>query len=296
MNIVRIAVTGILVEYFGSAAAEGFFHEFEGWIIYCGCLALLMLEMKALCYVGRGDRSVLHRLDLDLPRRRATTPDGIAHKPITHMAPILAVAGLCVVCLIAILAIGSRDENLPARLTFGTFPRQIGQWKGIEQPVDQEALVALATTDHLSVNYVIGNDKVVNLWSAYYRSQFSGSAAHSPLVCIPGGGWAIESTGVRDIPLAPGSNTASMTVNRLIIAQGSERQLVYYWFVEGGRIETNDYLAKARLFTNSIFYNRRDGALVRFIVPIENGDVDAAEHVLQQFVAQAAPKLSRYLP
>ena len=67
MNIVRIAVTGLLVEQYGVGAAEGFFHYFEGWIVFCLCLALLFLEMKLLCYVGPGDRSLLRRLDLDPP-------------------------------------------------------------------------------------------------------------------------------------------------------------------------------------------------------------------------------------
>jgi EpsI family protein len=87
-----------------------------------------------------------------------------------------------------------------------------------------------------------------------------------------------------------------MTVNRLIIAQGNDRQLVYYWFVEGGVIETNEYLAKARLFMNSVLYNRRDGALVRYITPVVNGDIEAADQLLGRFVIETASELNAYLP
>lgn len=296
MNIIRIAVTGILVDDFGAAAAEGFFHEFEGWVIYCGCLLLLAIEMKALCYVGRGDRSLLRRLDLDFPHKAAGQPDLQARRTLLGILPVSAVGGLCVLCLGIILAVGTRSENLPARASFDSFPRQIDEWSSIAQPIDDESLKALAATDYLSVNFVAGDDEIVNVWSAYYRSQISGSAAHSPLICIPGGGWQIETVGARDIPIASGAGAQTMKINRLIIAQGTERQLVYYWFIEGGVVETNEYIAKARLFANSILYNRRDGALVRFVTPIKNGDVDAADRTISRFVAQAAPKLTEYLP
>jgi hypothetical protein len=49
-----------------------------------------------------------------------------------------------------------------------------------------------------------------------------------------------------------------------VIALGSERQLVYYWFQQRGRIITNEYLAKWFLFWDSLTRNRSDGALVRW--------------------------------
>jgi len=158
-------------------------------------------------------------------------------------------------------------------------------------PIDATALTALNATDHLSVNFVRGAE-VVNVWSAYYDSQYSGNAAHSPLVCIPGGGWQVEDGGIAEIPLAGGSLTAS----RLIISQGTDKQLVYFWFVEGGRHETNEYVAKLRLFQNAVLRNRRDGALVRFVTPVDGGDLAGADDRLKDFVAEVAPLLPDYVP
>ena len=87
-----------------------------------------------------------------------------------------------------------------------------------------------------------------------------------------------------------------LRASRLIISQGTDAQLVYYWFVEGGRLETNEYRAKLKLFTNAVLYNRRDGALVRFVTPVLNNDVAAADARLKGFVAEAAPLLNDYLP
>ncbi|GFK93895.1 hypothetical protein NNJEOMEG_01733 [Fundidesulfovibrio magnetotacticus] len=40
-NIGRVVATGVLSQYFGAAAAEGFFHEFAGMVIFITALALL---------------------------------------------------------------------------------------------------------------------------------------------------------------------------------------------------------------------------------------------------------------
>jgi len=44
-NSLRIALTGILSEKFGSKAIEGFFHDFEGWLIFMFTLAVLIIEI-----------------------------------------------------------------------------------------------------------------------------------------------------------------------------------------------------------------------------------------------------------
>lgn len=288
MNIVRIAVTGLLVDRYGVGAAEGFFHYFEGWIVFILCLAVLFLEMKLLCYAGPGDRSLLRRLDLD-PPNTARGAGSFAGGPV---APALMVAGLCAAAILAQLAIGARETALPPRASFALFPREIGSWQGADMQIDSAALAALNATDHLSVNYVKGGE-VINVWSAYYESQYSGNAAHSPLVCIPGGGWQVQDGGVTEVPLAGGG---TLSASRLIIAQGTEKQLVYFWFVEGGRHETGEYAAKFRLFANAVLHNRRDGALVRFVTPVAGGDLARADATLKSFIAEAAPLLPAYVP
>lgn len=48
MNSFRIGVIGVLVEHKGIGMAEGFLHDFEGWIIFMACFAMLFLEMWLL--------------------------------------------------------------------------------------------------------------------------------------------------------------------------------------------------------------------------------------------------------
>jgi exosortase len=42
-NAVRVSGTGVLAHYYGTRVADGFFHEFSGWVIYIAAALLLFL-------------------------------------------------------------------------------------------------------------------------------------------------------------------------------------------------------------------------------------------------------------
>lgn len=54
-NVVRVTVTGFLSERYGSAAAEGFFHEFAGIVVFVLGLVLIVTIGELLSRSGRGD-------------------------------------------------------------------------------------------------------------------------------------------------------------------------------------------------------------------------------------------------
>jgi exosortase len=53
-NAIRIMGTGVLTFHFGPKAAEGFFHEFSGWIIFLAALVLMFFCHWILRYIGKG--------------------------------------------------------------------------------------------------------------------------------------------------------------------------------------------------------------------------------------------------
>jgi len=57
-NAIRIMGTGFLTFHFGPKAAEGFFHEFSGWIIFLVSLVLMSVCHWILTKVGKGQRVV----------------------------------------------------------------------------------------------------------------------------------------------------------------------------------------------------------------------------------------------
>ena len=291
MNILRIGATAMLVDRWGIELAEGFFHSFEGWIVFCLCLALLFIEMKLLCYVDGTNRSVISRLDFAIPGAPRRTVPGRR-----RWLPVGLTAVLSVGVIAAGMVIAERQGVALTRLPFDSFPRQIDAWRSVDAPIDQESLRALDATDYLSRNYTDASRELVNVWVAYYASQVSGNSAHSPEVCIPGGGWEIQKVEKISLPVDNGRASVVLPVNRLIISQGGQSQLVYYWFVEGGKVETNEYQAKVSLVLNALLRQRRDGALVRFVTPVAGGDLSAADERLKKFIGLFVRELPPYLP
>ena len=59
-----------------------------------------------------------------------------------------------------------------------------------------------------------------------------------------------------------------MKVNRAVMEKMGYRQLVYYWFLQRGRVLTNAYELKWFVFWDALTKHRTDGALVRVITPV----------------------------
>jgi exosortase len=59
-NAIRIMGTGVLTYRFGPKAAEGFFHEFSGWVIFLAALLLMFASHAILKRFGRSQEQRSH--------------------------------------------------------------------------------------------------------------------------------------------------------------------------------------------------------------------------------------------
>ncbi len=88
-----------------------------------------------------------------------------------------------------------------------------------------------------------------------------------------------------------------MRVNRAVMQLGRQYQLSYYWFSQRGRILTNAYMLKLFVFWDSLTKQRTDGALVRLVTQVYEGEkLEEAEERLQKFVRDIVPVLEAYIP
>jgi EpsI family protein len=206
----------------------------------------------------------------------------------------IAAAVLILIGTAANVAVPAPHVSAPERTSFYEFPTHVGEWVGKPDVLQKMYLDILQLDDYVLTDFR-GPDGLVNFYAAYYQSQDSTRAIHSPHDCIPGGGWEIASFGETTFP-AVGTN-GPFQVNRAIIQLGSQRQLVYYWFEERGRHLTNKYVAHLYLFWDSLTRHRTDGALVRFVAPLPAGtresDVDAR---IMSLATNIEPMLSHYVP
>lgn len=288
MNSFRIGVIGVLVEYYGIEQAEGFLHDFEGWIVFMACVALLIVEIWLLSLVGKDRRPFREVFGMEFPE---PTPAGAVVS--TRMVPVQGWVALVLAAVAAVgaQAVGGRVEEIPQRAGFESFPLTLDGWRGHTERLDTIVLDELKLDDYIMVDY--GNDsaEAVNFYVAYYGSQRSGASAHSPRSCLPGGGWRIESH--TKVNIEPGG----IPVNRFVIRKGEYRQLVYYWFKQRDRIVTNEFAVKWYLLWDALTRNRTDGALVRLTTLMQPGeDIERGDARLRAFAALAVPELEAYVP
>ncbi|MGY6276099.1 VPLPA-CTERM-specific exosortase XrtD [Methylomonas sp. MgM2] len=292
LNSFRIGMIGFLVKYFGSEQAEGFLHDFEGFAVFMVCVAILFVEMWALTFVGEDRRSFGEVFGLTFEPLSITAEDQIKNRPLSK--PLIACVGMIALTVFLTSSISARSEIKPERAFFSAFPRVIGDWHGTPGALEAAALKTLELTDYLLMDFSNAKEVPVNFYVAYYESQRKGSSPHSPTVCLPGGGWQIIDMARRTFSDGTGK---PFEFNRVIIRKGKTSQLVYYWFEERGRVMADEYQVKWYLFRDALLENRTDGALVRVITPIADGEpAEAADQRISAFLAGALPLLPDYVP
>jgi exosortase D (VPLPA-CTERM-specific) len=292
MNSFRIGIIGILVNYFGIEMAEGFLHLFEGWVVFMICVLILFLEIWIFARLEK--QGFLKIFGLDMPALADLT--GLLGRARPNPQILTAIV-ILIMAAIASLTVTRPPTLIPVHESLQRFPLRIGEWVGREGVLDQEMLDAVKATDYTLSTYIRPSDPApVAVWIAYYEAQAQGAGVHSPQSCLPGGGWQIESLQEYEVPQVR-ADGGSLRVNRVVIALGDLRQVVYYWFAQRGRVLQNEFVVKWFILWDGITMNRTDGALVRIATPVDDvSRMAEADLRLQAFLRDADPKLNYYLP
>ena len=294
MNSIRIGVIGILVEHWGIAMAEGFLHDFEGWIIFMVCFSILLIEMWLLTKLTTG-RSLRDVLSIEVPTKLNMNNFNVSERHIPK--PFYVSVFILLLILFAQYALPERQENVPERSQFIEFPVDISGWQSTRKSMEAKFINALKFEDYLLANYS-SNAGALELYIAYYESQRKGESAHSPRSCLPGAGWKITDRGLVNISYKNHVNIdTQIPVSRMLVQQGDSRYLMYYWFKQRNRHITNEYLVKWYLFLDGIIKNRTDGALIRIMFPIaQHQDISTADETVQLFLQETLPILPEFVP
>jgi EpsI family protein len=196
------------------------------------------------------------------------------------------------------------DELIPPRQSFVSFPLVLEDWRCPRQDyMDAKTLANLGASDYFICEYRRADPRgIVAVYVGYHETQIrregggsSENSIHPPKHCLPGSGWDIIGHDLVSLDL-PGLPQRPALVNRLVIAKGDARQLVYYWYQTQGRVIAEDWRKIVYLSWDRARRQRTDGALVRFTVPIFHKDQSAAEQHLQQLAGLMLPRLGAYVP
>lgn len=289
MNILRIAIAGLLVKYVGPGTAEGFIHDFEGWMVFVASLVLLLPLVAVLLRVGpqKSNLKTAFVVDLSLP-----APGNLAWSPAARRNLLIGAVAL-VLALAATSMLQQRGKTIPSRMSFSVFPKLVGSWLGTQGALDEQSLNMLRLTDYVWGTYQsAAHSQSVDLLSTWYAVQTDGATPHSPNICLPGAGWEIVSLERTSVTL---SNGAEVPLNRAVMERQGERMLAYYWFQQRGRLFANEFAMKWFIIQDSVTMNRADGGMVRLTTMLDGPDA-TGDARLQAFMAEIWPILPRFLP
>jgi EpsI family protein len=191
-------------------------------------------------------------------------------------------------------------DRVPPSEDLSLVPQTIGQWSSQDIPITEDTLAILGDGHFLNRLY---SDPAssrqhlsppVSLFIGYFPTQRTGQSIHSPQNCLPGAGWTFASS--KTIYL-DGPGLKNYAVGEYLITNGTEKQVVLYWYLAHGRSIANDYVAKAYMMADAIRWNRTDGALVRLVTPLQpNESFDGAQVRVLKFADAFVPMLPRFIP
>jgi EpsI family protein len=175
---------------------------------------------------------------------------------------------------------------------FSKIPMDAGRWSGKVYLLSDLTLDVLKATNTTGRNYRDVDRNTVSLFVAYFEDQKYGSQIHSPRHCLPGGGWGLLEMHKVNLDI----NGTELSVNRVLIGNKKEREVVYYWFRTRSGELTNEYALKLDLVINSLEFKPTDAALVRLVADAPGGDETEADKLLLDFLRTFHESIENSLP
>ena len=308
-NAIRITMTGILVRYVSPSLAEGFFHDFQGWVTYLITLVLLFGVSMGLKIIEKQpepakqpepqaapEAPAPHASEAAAPQISEPIKDAPAASPLPTpgLLPGLALTALLLAIALALGSITSA-QVVPKWRSLSEFPMAIGEWEGLRIQLDQETLAGLGCDDYVMATFRHRTSlQTLHLLIPYYKTQTAQHTAHAPTSCMLGSGWEILSK----LRLEPDPGTRrDFPVKQIVLSKGGTLLLSNFWFQQRGRIIENEFSNKLYLLLDALTKRRTDGALVRVEMVLPNGmSPDQGQLELDTFTIQVRSLLRDFLP
>jgi EpsI family protein len=202
--------------------------------------------------------------------------------PKTFYLHLCLAVGLLLLAVVGLQCFSQKPStSLQVRLQ--ELPLQVGGWEGTESRWDPSSVAHLGLDDWMLRLYRHTSGPLVWIYIGFLK-QARTLGHHSPQVCYPAQGWQLLHKGLQQINV-PGEQ--SISVNKLLVQQNLERQVILYWYQWGENIITEKqefwglFELKFRALLSILAPARPDCTLVRISAPV----VSSVEETLAREVA-----------
>lgn len=287
INALRIATTGILVNFWGTSLAEGFFHDFTGGVFFIVALAFLFLVSL-----------ILRKLPPKEPpgtSRTSTEGSEFASVRKSNINPAFYTSVLTLAIVGALT--WSTGTLPPIKIKGGiqSFPLVIGAWEGRSESVDAQITEKSGAEESFYALYKQPGIAVVTLYMGYRSSAFldNENFFHSPTICLPSQGWATEVSThlIHDV-----HGLGRLKVSKIVAENMGTRDLVYFWFQTKDKTSPDKDTNRFDLTMHAIVRNNTYDLFIRPVTRISPNEATAdAEKRMDGFVRDMVPTLVKFL-
>jgi len=172
------------------------------------------------------------------------------------------------------------------------FPKIIGDWKSKDLIITESEYEILETRNVFVREYKNAEGQKIQLFIVY--SQNNRKVSHPPEVCYKGGGISILSN--NRVFVNKPDDGFLIEGNKLLLEQGTTRQVAYYWFKVGGTFTSSYWKQQILIVLKTLFAKPSSSALIRVSTVIEGEKSKIAEDLLKEFSSQIIPLIRTHLP
>jgi EpsI family protein len=203
--------------------------------------------------------------------------------------------GLIILLAITLAGVraASKSHNSLERLPdWGAVPYELGGWSGKDATFDPVYGSDPSDTNLLRVYDRPGETPII-VYVGFYKDLATILEVHTPELCYPAQGWAIQSVGHSRSGQFRGQ---PISAREILADKNGTKRLVTWWYNAGSKpFETRIRYVYGMLLM-STFTGRRDGSLVRIETPFNAGGEAAANTEIEMFRQDFLPALEKALP
>jgi EpsI family protein len=222
------------------------------------------------------------------PEGNSESGEFVQGDPATRSRNALLVLSLLLV-MVGSYAHFSRPMPIPLKADFEEFPAEIGRWKGIETPNDDNVYKKLGVDRDMSRFYKADSGQVIQLYIGYFESQTQGKELIS---------YKLNDLfdGARAIELGIGGGRQLAVSERIVSARDRER-ITRFWYIINGRAVANKYWVKWYTVWDRLIHRRTNGAVVIVTAEVRGSDDrDVALTNSGEFIRVILPLVGQYVP
>ncbi len=268
-NVIRITLLVLVAAYYDPKFALNYFHDKSPYPLFIIVFLLLVSIGRLIEKLTKGEtywkalkESEKQQVETEGPvkpwRRAGATPNLI--KPMILMGVAVALTAFFV----------SRPTLLAEGADLTAIPRDIGEWKGIADVTDTDAVMKQQSADsYLHRYYRRDSDGMVIELLAVYRRYGRRDFAHRPDQCYPAAGFDIVTQDATTLSWAGRQESA-----RHIIANPGNAQMgngapypapttTTYFFVSGNRAESDFLKQQLWMALERVFRNKNGWTFIR---------------------------------